>query len=537
MERMEETSDSAAAEEKQNQPWKPGKAQWFVFGCLALLSFIISLDTTIITPALPALESSLHGDTVQAFWAGTSYLLASSVCQPFIVDLSDVFGRRMILTAVLVLFTLGTVLCAVANGFDLFLAGRSLQGVGGGGIMASCIVITTDIVPLRQRPTYYSIVQMAWAVGTLAGPVIGGAIAQNISWRWMFYINLPFCGIGLVLVPLTIRLRAERPSVLERLASIDWTGGVLFIGSLSSFLVGISWGGNQFPWNSWRTVVPIVIGGVGVVISLLWERSLASRPFIHVSLFSTYACVIAYICAFLQGALMMALLYFIPLNLQTVKTFDAIDSGLALMVILGIMLPTSVVTGVLLTRLGHYRWAIWTGWVLSTTAVGLLALLDRHTQASRWVLIFLCLGIGQGLVLTALNFAVQALAKDNKEASAAGMYTFMRTLGMCIGVAVAGTFFQNRLAYELGLRGLPAEVSKEAAGFALKLHDGTMSSAVQSLFIQAFREAFRDLWLFFCGVAALCLLLSLMIQHSSLDRTLQSEHALMDRPEKKAGDC
>ncbi|RAL02561.1 MFS general substrate transporter [Aspergillus ibericus CBS 121593] len=515
----------ASPEVTDHTQWKPEKGQWIILGCLALLSFIIALDTTIVTPAIPVLENSLHGDLVSAFWTGTSYLLASAVCQPFIVDLSDVFGRRIILALVTSLFTLGTILCSVSHGFKLFLAGRGLQGLGGGGIMATCIVITTDIVPLRQRPTYYAIVQMAWAAGSLAGPVIGGAIAQSITWRWIFYINLPFCGIGLILVPLTVRLKAERPSIMQRLASMDWIGGILFIGSLCSFLIGISWGGNQFAWNSWRTIVPIVVGGLGVIVALLWEGFLATRPFIHISLFATYSALIAYVCTCLQGAI-MALLYFIPLFMQIVKGFDAVGSGLALMVVLGVMLPGSMAAGIMMTRLGRYRWAIWIGWILSTLATGLMALLQQHTSAPRWVFIFLTLGVGQGLSLTSLNFAVQALARDNRDASAAGMYTFMRSLGMCIAVAMGGTFFENRAAYQLGQNQLPVSVAKTAAQFALELRKPGFPSTLKSRYILAFTEAFKQLWFFFMAISALALLLSLVIQHSSVDRALESEHTL-----------
>ncbi|RAL07864.1 MFS general substrate transporter [Aspergillus homomorphus CBS 101889] len=482
---------------------QPKKGQWLIFGFLALLSFIISLDTTIITPAIPVLELSLNGDTVKAFWAGTSYLLASAVCQPFIVDLSDVFGRREVLFVVVCLFTLVTILSAVAHGFNL-LTGRSLEGVGSGGIMASCIVITTDIVPLRQRPTYYAIVQMAWAIGMLAVPVIGCAIAQNIIWRWIFYINLPFRGIGLAMVPLTVRLKADRPSIMQRLTSIDWIGGVLFIGSLCSFLIGITWGGNQFAWASWQIIVPIVVGTVGCVAALFWEAFMAHSPFIHGRLFASYSAVVAYICACLQGTLMLGLLYFIPLSLQIVKGFDAISSGLALMMILGVMLPASVVAGMPLTRLGAYRWAIWSGWVLPTVAIGLLTLVDAHISAARWVFIFLTLGVGQGLVLTAQDFAVQALA-------------------------------QNRLAHHLVEARLPARVASAAAEFALELRSSALSPAEKSAYVHAFRVAFRDLWIFFGAVSAFAFVLSLVIRHATLDRTLQSEHTLLERKKCAGG--
>ncbi|KAJ5081198.1 major facilitator superfamily domain-containing protein [Penicillium angulare] len=509
--------------------WKPKRQEWLIFACLALLAFVISLDTTIITPAIPVLEVSLGGNAVQAFWAGTSYLLANAVCQPFIVDLSDIFGRRPLLFLVVVVFTIGTILCSVSHSFSLLLTGRSLQGVGGGGIMAACLVITTDIVPLRQRPTYYAIVQMAWALGTLVGPLIGGAIAQNITWRWIFYINLPFCGIGIVVVPLTVRLDAERPTITERLALVDWIGGFLFISSFCAFLIGITWGGNQFDWSSWRTFVPIIIGLLGIVSSMVWEAYGAKRPFLPMSLFSNLSSIISYLCALLQGALMLGLLYFIPLFMQTAKSMDAIQSGLSLMVILGILLPSSIISGILLTRFGHYRWAIWSGWILITLAIGLMVLMDQYMPAHHWAFIFLALGVGHGLVLTSLNFAIQALAVNSRDGTAAGMYTFCRSLGMCIGVAVAGTFFQNRLRSHLTDRHLDASVANNAPGFALKLREPGWNSVEKQSYILAFTRSFKDLWLFFMAVSALSLAMSLLIQHATLDRTLDSEHTIKNR--------
>ncbi|KAJ5894607.1 major facilitator superfamily domain-containing protein [Penicillium taxi] len=510
------TSPGDSNDEQPSQEWKPQKQEWLIFGCLALLAFVISLDTTIITPAIPVLETSLDGNAVEAFWAGTSYLLASAVCQPLIVDLSDIFGRRSLLMIVVLLFTLGTILCAVSSSFGLFLTGRSLQGVGGGGIMAGCLVITTDIVPLRKRPTYYSIVQMAWAIGTLIGPLIGGAIAQNITWRWIFYINLPFCGIGIILVPLTVRLNAKRPSIGERLASVDWIGGFLFISSFCAFLIGITWGGNQFQWSSWRTFIPIIVGFLGIISALTWETFGAKRPFIPMSLFSSLSSDISYICACLQGALIT-------------KSFDAIQSGLALMVILGLLLPSSIICGVVLTRTGHYRWAIWSGWALVTLAIGLMALMNQYMPARHWAFIFVTLGIGNGLVLTSLNFAIQALATNSRDGTAAGMYTFCRSLGMCIGVAVAGTFFQNRLRDHLTSRNLPGSVANSAPEFALRLQQPGWDPVEKQSYILAFTSSFKDLWLFFMAVAALALLLSLFIQHATLDRNLDSDHTIKGR--------
>lgn len=216
--------------------------------------------------------------------------------------MSDIFSRRILLFVAVFSFTLGTVLSAAARGFPMLLAGRTVQGFGGGGIIALCLVITTDMVPLRQRPAYYTIVQMAWAIGSVAGPVVGGAIADNISWRWVFYINLPFCCMGMLLVPCVVRIHAKRGTMYERLLQIDWVGVALFNGSVCGFLMGITWGGIQFPWRSWHTVVPIVVGVVGVAGALVWERYFAKHPFVNLSLFRDHSSQAAYACICLQGA-------------------------------------------------------------------------------------------------------------------------------------------------------------------------------------------------------------------------------------------
>ena len=252
------------------------------------------------TPSQP-LASDLHGTTIDTFWIGTSYLLTQSVLQPIIVSLSDAFGRRLFYLISLGFFTVGTLLCCRSENFTELLAGRSIQGVGGGGILALGLVILTDIVPLRQRPIYLGINQISWAVGAVTGPLIGGVIVQHTTWRWIFYLNFPFCAIGFLTVPVVLRLHVERATVKERLLYVDWIGGFLFISGTCSFLIGITWGGVQYPWSSWRTLLPIILGLAGIAATLIWERYGASRPFLRLELFNNYSALAAYTGAVLQG--------------------------------------------------------------------------------------------------------------------------------------------------------------------------------------------------------------------------------------------
>jgi MFS family permease len=234
---------------------------------------------------------------------GTSYLLTSAIFQPLIVALSNDFGRRKLLFLSVVLFTLGTIICCLSQNFTTLLAGRCVQGTGGAGILSLNYVILSDIVPLRQRAIYIAITQLSWSVGAIAGPLVGGLFADHATWRWIFYVNFPFCAVGLVMIPFSVNLRVQVPSLEARLLRFDWLGTVLFTSSVTSFLLGLTLGGSRFAWDSWHIIVPIVIGAVGLVATVVWEMNLTKNPMLRVELLNSRSGCAAYICVFLQGLL------------------------------------------------------------------------------------------------------------------------------------------------------------------------------------------------------------------------------------------
>ena len=175
--------------------------------------------------------------------------------------------------------------------------------MGGGGIIALTMVIFSDIIPLRQRPKYWSLIQIMWALGTIAGPLVGGLFAQHASWRWVFIINFPFCALSLAIVPAVVRLKSRRSSVKEKLLQVDWLGGFIFIASFTSFLMGLTWGGVQFPWSSFRTLVPLLIGILGIGLTFTWESRGAKQPFIRLLIFDSFSTIAFYFGALVQGLL------------------------------------------------------------------------------------------------------------------------------------------------------------------------------------------------------------------------------------------
>lgn len=222
--------------------------------------------------------------------------------QPLIVAASDIFGRRPLLLISILLFTAGTLICSLAQNFSQFLAGRSIQGIGGAGSICVPLSVLSDIIPLRERGMYSGVVLLTSAIGIITGPLVGGLFSQYTSWRWAFYINFPFCAVGLVMVLSTVRLR-QKQSQESKFQSFDWFGGAIFIASSSSFLIGISWGGVQYPWASWHTICPIVLGMCGLLFTFLWEQLIATNPFFRTHLFGDISAIAAYVGVFLQGLL------------------------------------------------------------------------------------------------------------------------------------------------------------------------------------------------------------------------------------------
>jgi MFS family permease len=223
------------------------------------------------------------------------------VFQPSFGSLSDIFGRRPMVLAALALFLIGVLLAATANNFTMLLAGRGIQGIGGGGILALTEIIVTDLVPLRERGKWFGIIAGMWSVGSVTGPIIGGVFSQSVTWRWIFWINLPFIGVGAVLIPLFLRLNFIPSSLASKLRRVDWAGQVLFVGSTTSFLIPITWGGVQEPWTSWRTLVPLIIGAVGLIGFVAYEILGAKEPVIRLSVFGNRTSAISYFIDLLHG--------------------------------------------------------------------------------------------------------------------------------------------------------------------------------------------------------------------------------------------
>ncbi|SMR54784.1 unnamed protein product [Zymoseptoria tritici ST99CH_3D1] len=515
--------------EYSDADWKPSKQIKLILVGQICVVFAISLDMTILTTTLPAVAVALNTNATGAFWIASSYLLANAVVQPIMAGLADIFGRRSITFSALCIFTLGSIICCVANDLVTMLVGRTIQRIGGGGVLSVNLIILSDLIPLRVRPKYLSIMQLTVSIGFNIAPIIGGAFVKVTTWRWLFYINLPFCAVGLAIIPFVLRYKRPESTFEEKLSKIDWIGSFAFIFGMTTFLVGLSWGGSQYPWSSAATLVPLILGLATVFCTGLYERFLAKQTFLRLALFNTWSAISIYFLTILQALVLFTEVYFLCLYLMGVKGFSPFRTGVSFLAFAFIMIPTNGIVGAVIARVGSYRWAIWSGWAISTMSLGLFTLLDVNTPVHAWVPLFLTAGLGQGILFLAHSIASQAACEQKDAAHANCMYSFMRSLGLCFGVSLGGAIFQNLLRMRLIEKRLPAEIAKSAEAFA-HLLSNMKPSAEKTEIVAAYAWTFRMLFAVMCGISALGLVISvLLITAKSLDQEIDSEHRLRRR--------
>lgn len=226
--------------------------------------------------------------------------MTSTVFQPPIGAFSHIFGRKPLIYVSLALFLAGSIVCALADNFTVLLAGRCIQGVGGGGIISLTEIVVTDLVPLRERGKWFSFISAMWSLGTVAGPILGGGFAQNVTWRWIFWINLPFIGVGSVMIALFFSVNFPVDSFLHKLSRVDWVGTVVFVAATTGFLIPITWGGVMYSWDSWRTLVPLIVCLVALVGFLVYEEYVPAEPLIRSSVFKNRTAAVTYFQTFIR---------------------------------------------------------------------------------------------------------------------------------------------------------------------------------------------------------------------------------------------
>ncbi|KAI1864947.1 uncharacterized protein JN550_008493 [Neoarthrinium moseri] len=505
---------------------------WSIILALCTMQILCSLENTVVVTSLPTIVKQL-GLGSSYIWVTNIFFLATSIVQPLTGQLAGLFGRRHVALSVVAIYTLGSGVAGGANGPAMLIAGRAVQGAGSGGMTAIMGIVISDLVPLRLRSSYQAILAMTYAIGMAIGPVVGGAIVQNTTWRWVFYINLPFGGVSLVLLWLFLRVKWDKETkIREKLKRIDLTGNSLLVASTVSVLMALTWAGSEYPWSSYRVLVPLIVGLAGLVGFFCLEGSTwVLEPVMPLRLFSNRTSAVVYANTFIISILNYWIFFFLPLYFQAVQLSTPTRSGVQILPITLIAVPGAAVGAVALSKWGRYKLLHIIGFAFLAAGIGSFSVLTANSSTAEWVCLQILPSVGAGMVLDTLLPAFQAGVDEADSAAAAASWSFVRSFGNIWGVAIPAAIlniYSSQYAADM--------ITDPAARLALQNGDAYSSATrdfVESFpepargqIIEVFTRALSKVFLIGIAFPALSFILSFIEREVELRTTLETEFGL-----------
>jgi EmrB/QacA subfamily drug resistance transporter len=497
---------------------------WFILGALLLGMLLAALDQTIVSTALPTIVGELHGGSHLA-WVVTAYLLTSTVSTPLWGKLGDQYGRKVFFQAAIVIFVGGSALSGFSHTMTELIMFRAVQGLGGGGLMVGAQTIIGDVVSPRERGRYMGLFGAMFALATVIGPLIGGLCVTYLTWRWVFYINLPLGVLALFITG------AVLPGALRRVHhTIDYLGIVTLSGAATALILFASLGGISWSWASPQSIA-LVVGGVVLTLLFLLAEYRAPEPVIPLKLYKIRVFSAASSIGFVMGFAMFGALTFLPLFLQNVKGVSPTASGLRILPLMGGMLGASILSGRLVTRWGRYKVFPVLGTALMTIGAYLMSLIGEHTGAWVMAAYMFVFGVGLGLIMQVLVVAVQNAVSYEDLGVATSSATFYRMLGGCFGTAVFGAIYANVLLHKLAptIASIP---HADAAKLNVQTQDpaalhtlARLAPQIYDKVIAAITATVQTVFRYAIPIALLAFLLSWLLPELELRKTVQTVDA------------
>ncbi|MFE1951286.1 DHA2 family efflux MFS transporter permease subunit [Streptomyces sp. NPDC059524] len=481
-------------------------------GALLLGMLLAALDQTIVSTALPTIVSDLGG-LDHLSWVVTAYMLASTAATPLWGKLGDQYGRKKLFQIAIVIFLIGSALCGVAQNMPQLIGFRALQGLGGGGLMVLSMAIVGDIVSPRERGKYQGLFGAVFGATSVLGPLLGGLFTEHLSWRWVFYVNLPIGVVALAVIAAALHI-----PVRARKHRIDYLGTFLIASVATCLVLVASLGGTTWDWDS-AQIIGLAVLGVLLAVVFVFVEFRAAEPVLPMKLFRVRTFTLSAVISFVVGFAMFGAMTYLPTFLQVVHGVSPTMSGVHMLPMVFGLLIASTGSGQIVSRTG--RWKVFPVVGTAVTALGLLLLhnLDENSSTLEMSGYFLVFGFGLGLVMQVLVLIVQNAVPYEDLGVATSGATFFRSIGASFGVAIFGTIFTNRLATKLtdALAGqqLPPGVSPESLGADPRGIAG-LPPALQPQVLHAYSSSITDVFLYAAPVALLAFVLSWFLREDKL---------------------
>lgn len=471
--------------------------------------FLAALDQSIVGVALPTIVNELGG-LEHLSWVVTAYLLTSTASTPLWGKISDLYGRRPLFQAAIVVFLVGSLLSGLSQSMGQIIGARAVQGLGAGGLMALALAVIGDVIPPRERGKYQGLFGAVFGVSSVLGPLLGGWLTDGPGWRWIFYINIPIGLVSLAMTSYALRIKSVR-----RDHKIDYLGAALIVASVSSILLYTSWAGGQYGWLA-PTSLALLAAGLLLAVVFVLQELRREEPIIPMHLFKNRVFRYSVIFSTIMGMAMFGAIIFLPMYMQIVQGMTATQSGLALIPMVFGILATSMGSGLAITRTGRYKVFPILGAAMLIVGLALLNQLSVETPYWQLATAIFVFGAGLGFTMQTVVTAVQNSVDLRDMGAATSSTTFFRSLGGAFGTALFGAVLNNRLAHHLSTQFPAADGPSSGIDVGSLGSIGNAPAAVQEPILVSFTQALDDVFLVAIPFVVVALVVAFLIPEQRL---------------------